>query len=369
VNEAEANEMKNRFNPIPPALDWTNYKASGNGNGNGASQTQQEHPPEWPELIEGNDFLKLEIPQPKAIVGGVFDAGTLVLFGGSAKSFKTWLQLDLAVCTATGTPWLGFPVAKQVVIFINFEVRDYYFQRRLESILKAKGLTLPPGNLYILNLRDMSDFTRKGLVEFLKKKCQEKKSQMSFVDPFYRLLHDNEKEEDQADMRKALKDLSPLSKEEISVSCGIHFSKGNQSAKEPEDRISGAGTLIRYPDTVITVTRHEEPSCFTINMRLRDFTEPDPFVIEWKYPVMVRRGDLDPEKLKKPQAANEKFDLEEFYEFIRDHDGEFTSPKLVKQFMDHSGCSRKTAYRYIGKLEKAERIMISKIDETISTKP
>jgi AAA domain len=345
------------------ARNRTNY-ASGNG-----SSPNGERPPEWPKLIELNDFLKTEIPEPKSIVAGVFDAGTVVLFGGSVKSFKTWLQLDLAICIATGTLWLGFPVTKQVVIFVNFEVREYYLQRRIDAILKAKGLTVPLDNLFVWNLRDIGKFHRAELINSLKEKCQSKKCQMTFIDPYYRLLEDHEKEENQADMRKALNDLHPLYKEGVSVSCGIHFSKGNQSGKEPEDRISGAGTIIRYPDTVITVTKHQEPGCFTINMRLRDMSEPDPFVVEWRHPVMVRRKDLDPEDLKKPQGNAEKYDRAKLYEFISAHDGEFTKAQLIKPFMEYSGCSRKTAYRMIDELITKKRVVASKITDKISINP
>jgi len=63
------------------------------------------------------------------------------------------------------------------------------------------------------------------------------------------------------------------------VALAGHFSKGNASAKESIDRISGSGVLARDPDSLITFTRHEEQDAFTVEMTLRNLAPVEPFVV------------------------------------------------------------------------------------------
>jgi hypothetical protein len=83
-----------------------------------------------------------------------------------------------------------------------------------------------------------------------------------------------------------------------------HFSKGNQSSKDPMDRIAGGGTFARDPDTIFTFTNHSEPDCFTVNVIQRSFKPVPPFVVRWQNPILVRDDSLDPEDLEKPKKSS-----------------------------------------------------------------
>jgi len=74
-----------------------------------------------------------------------------------------------------------------------------------------------------------------------------------------------------------------------------HFTKGNQKNKKPIDRLSGSGVFARDADTIMLFTDHNEPNCFTVEMVLRNLPPQESFVVEWQYPVMVEREDLEPE--------------------------------------------------------------------------
>ena len=78
---------------------------------------------------------------------------------------------------------------------------------------------------------------------------------------------------------------------------GSHFSKGNQTGKEAKDRPSGSGVLIRDPDCVILMTRHEEEDAYVIDAELRYLPRLSPFVVRWDYPLMVPDDSLDPRRL------------------------------------------------------------------------
>jgi len=82
------------------------------------------------------------------------------------------------------------------------------------------------------------------------------------------------------------------------VAFGAHYSKGNQSEKDPLDRISGSGVFARDPDTIMGLTAHEEENCYTVHSALRNFPGKEPFVIEWDFPLFKIRSDLNAHKLK-----------------------------------------------------------------------
>jgi hypothetical protein len=324
---------------------------------------------DWPKFVDYIDFKEEFIAEPKNIVHGLLDAGTQLLFGGASKTFKTWLQLDLALCICSGLSWLSFRTVAQPVIFVNCELSRYHIQKRLGEIAGARNICLPRASFYLLNLRDFGDFERSKLVELLTDVCAKRGIKMVFLDPFYSLLSDLEDENRQQDMRKALRNFRPLNKAEVASSFGIHFSKGNQAAKEPEDRIGGAGTLVRYVDSVVTLTRHKVPGAFTIEFLCRNHAPLESFVIEWQHPVMGHRPDLDPKDLKKPGAKEDPYDIELLYEFIVDHDNEFDRKELKDEVAPLLGWAERTVYLKIGKLLKANRVFISKLTNKINVKP
>ncbi|HZC35597.1 MAG TPA: hypothetical protein VE242_08290, partial [Chthoniobacterales bacterium] len=78
---------------------------------------------------------------------------------------------------------------------------------------------------------------------------------------------------------------------------------GNQTSKDPMDRIAGGGTFARDPDAILTFTKHREADCFTVNVIQRSFKPIPPFVVRWQYPVLVRDNSLDPGDLEAPKKS------------------------------------------------------------------
>ena len=62
----------------------------------------------------------------------------------------------------------------------------------------------------------------------------------------------------------------------------IHYaSKGNQSGKDSIDRISGSGVFARDPDSIVTMTKHEEDGAFVVEPVLRNLPPIEPFCVAW----------------------------------------------------------------------------------------
>ena len=71
------------------------------------------------------------------------------MLGGGSKSFKTWTLSELAICVATGRPWLGFETTRGEVLYLNFELPAFSFEQRGRAICQAMGIAVP-SNLDVL---------------------------------------------------------------------------------------------------------------------------------------------------------------------------------------------------------------------------
>jgi hypothetical protein len=54
------------------------------------------------------------------------------------------------------------------------------------------------------------------------------------------------------------------------------------------------------------MTAHKERDCYTVEMILRNLPEQTPFVIQWQYPIMKLRPDLDPADIEQPKRPGSK---------------------------------------------------------------
>src|SRR5713226_5942994 len=106
-----------------------------------------------PKPIDACDLLASNLPIPPELVCGILHKGSKMLIGGGSKSFKTWTLIDLAVSVATGTKWWGFDTNQSRVLFMNLEIQDYFFSRRLGEVEGAKGCQLTKGQLSYWGLR------------------------------------------------------------------------------------------------------------------------------------------------------------------------------------------------------------------------
>ena len=131
------------------------------------------------------------------------------------------------------------------------------------------------------------------------------KFDLIILDPIYKCLGERD-ENANGEVAGLLNEVEALAvRSDAAVVFGHHFSKGNQAAKDARDRVSGAGAWTRDPDTVITLTPHEEEDCFTAEFVLRDLKPRSPMVVRWQHPCMLADGSLDPNALRQPGRPNE----------------------------------------------------------------
>lgn len=268
----------------------------------GVNAEQPEQPKtesDFPAIVSAATFTASPMPEPTQVIQGVLHAGSKAVYGGPSKAFKSWSLIDMCLAVSTGGDWLGFPTSRGRVLYVNFELQPFALHRRLHAIAKARGCNIP-GNLELWNLRGYGcPLTR--LLPDLLKRIEGEGYSLIVPDPIYKTL-EGRNENDAGDIGALCGELESVAvKTGAAVAFGAHFAKGNASGKESIDRVSGSGVWARDPDAIITATPHETDSAFTVEMTLRNFPPPEPFVIRWEYPQMIRDGALDPARLRQAQ--------------------------------------------------------------------
>jgi RecA-family ATPase len=157
---------------------------------------------------------------------------------------------------------MGIETAKVPVVIVDMELRKKTLQLRIKKILEVRGITLHRGELYIISLRGKVTTPEKTLAYV--KANSPKDAGLFFIDPFYK-LNSGRDENAAGDITFVMNLIDDLGREfDAAILYSAHYSKGNQAGKESIDRISGSGVYGRDADTIISMTAHQEPDCFSI---------------------------------------------------------------------------------------------------------
>ena len=310
-----------------------------------------------PPIVDAAEFIAETILEPTILVQGILHQGSKLVLGGGSKSFKTWTLLDLALSVASGLPWLGFETVKSKVIYLNFEIQSYAWQRRIQTVAKAKGVNIEPGMISLWNLRGhAADY--KTILPRIAEEIAQKNIALVILDPIYKIYGDADENKagDVAKLLNGLESLAVLTG--AAIAFGAHFSKGNQAGKEAIDRISGSGVFARDPDSMLVFTKHQEEEAFTIEPILRNFSPVKPLAVRWNFPLFELAEELDPSKLKEVGGRRPEYDPNDILKLIPD--GGISGKELCALAMQN-GISERTFFRLRKTLENESKITFSKI--------
>jgi hypothetical protein len=269
-------------------------------------------PPPLPEILTLEQLCAVATPAPPLIIEGVLHQGCKMILGGTSKSNKSWCLLDLALSVASGQPWWGRKCVKMPVVYINFELHVWAVAQRINALCAARPECNGMGkSLHVWNLRGHN-----ADITLLRPKLEEQLAKHQFgliiLDPAYKVLG-NRDENANGEIAGLMNELEAMAqKTGAAVVVAHHFAKGDSTAKNAMDRMSGAGAWARDPDSIVVLTPHEEPDCFTVTSILRNLPQLPEFVVAWDYPLMRVASDLNPDALRRPQAKNKVCSDKEF---------------------------------------------------------
>lgn len=318
--------------------------------------TQRKNP--LPQSLSLPELLKSAPEPPPEVIQGLIHRGTKTVLGGGSKTYKTWILMDMALSVAEGVPFWGYPTAKNRVLYLNMELQPYFGGSRFKSICNAKNIPLS-SNIEVWTLRGHA-----SAIELIAQDIVQKAIGGNFtfivLDPIYKLLGDRD-ENSNGDIAMMLNVIEYLANEtDAAIVFGHHFAKGAQAGKMAIDRMSGAGAWARDPDTILTVTPHEEDDAFIIDMILRNHPQQDPFVVRRQHPLMIRDDSADASAVKVP-GQKPTLTKEQAISVFPDS-GEGTKLKdWAEECVEAFGCGLRTAERKIAQCLRKGLVFKSKV--------
>ena len=283
-----------------------------------------------PAIRDAYELCQNDIPLPAELVVGLLHQASKLSIGGASKGFKTWTLDYLCLAVAYGLDFLGLPTRQSKVLLIDLELQEAFSRRRLVTLEHARGIQREPGRLDVWNLRGYATSYREIFPRVIER-IRDGGYGLLTLDPIYKLYGSDTDENSARDVAALMNAIEALAVETgAAVAFGSHFSKGNQAGKDAIDRVSGSGVFARDPDSLLNLTAHEQPDCYTVNVTLRNFPPMEPFVVRWEFPLFVRDDGLDPAALKPAKQANRQQDMQKAREQQLEQDRKLVVKSMLK---------------------------------------
>lgn len=260
-------------------------------------EEQDEKIDKLPPILSGREFPKqYELVKRPVQIDGLFRKGDNVLLTAPSKMGKTWFYSTIATCIASGINFCSRPTMKGRVLLIDLELHRDDAIERLWRVAKANQLDRPPEDLFLWPLRSC-DYTLDTLVEILAERLNNiGEIDVIILDPIYMLENGQGFDENNAsDVKKLMVEMSKLGQRHGATLClSHHYRKGTMGTEDHIDRGSGSGAFARFPDSLISLSRHQEQGCAIVEVTGRSMPKASPFVIEMSPPNLRIRTDLPP---------------------------------------------------------------------------
>lgn len=284
---------------------------------------------EWEEWIGGEmddlpdpeDIFAMEpMELSPEVISGILRQGHKMSVTGPSKAGKSFLLMELAIATATGSQWLGFECMERKTLYVNLEIDKASCQHRFLSIcdeINVDPQTLS-GKLDVWNMRGKSAPMDKLLPSLLRR-CRKAQYGVVIIDPIYKTLTGDENSA--SEMAKFCNEFDKFcSKSGASLIYSHHHSKGAQSGKNAIDRSSGSGVFARDPDAIVDlieistkmsdgleIETPEGSTAWRIESTLREFKTLPPFEVVFDYPIhKVWQGLSDAREAYGERTRSEK---------------------------------------------------------------
>jgi len=249
------------------------------------------------------------------------------VLGGSPKSCKTFLALEMALAVATGSPCLGqFRVTTPGPVLV-FAAEDdpLKVRARLHGLARARGVDFDALPVFLIlseQLRLDLPRDQARLVDAI----QTHRPRLLVLDPFVRLhrLQENSAQEISA----LLADLRALQRRfQLAVILVHHVRKTNGLASGQDLR--GSGDLWAWGDSFLYLQRYHEQLRLTVEHRAARAPDPFTLCLHDDDPVHLQVDDDAPPPATRPNTAPRHDTLaQQVLSALRDHAASLTQEQL-----------------------------------------
>ncbi len=245
-----------------------------------------------PSIVSFKSIKETIQKSRKPLIEGILDEGNCMILAGEPKVGKTYLLLQLACALSSGKHWLGRPVQKKNVLYVNVEVDDSVILSRVDAI--SRYMEIDENNIFMINMRGSTVRYSDFFEYILSDKCKDMMSRIDvlIVDPIYKLFmgDENSQREVTAFFRYVDKSLLSIGKTFI---FSHHHNKGIGNTLS---RISGTSVFSRFPDSILMVRRIDN-NMIEISYDLRNMESPEPetfvFSPPLHCPVVINNKDKE----------------------------------------------------------------------------
>lgn len=184
-------------------------------------------------------FVKDLIPQGLTIISSLPKIG------------KSWMALDIGLCVASGTPFLGFNTLQSGVLYLALEDSENRLQDRTNKILSDKKA--PSGFMYAIRCDDLEN----GLIDELEEiKKKEPNLKIIIIDTLQKIRSNYKGNNAYANDYKEISPLKAFAdKYGMSVIVIHHLKKGHEG--DVFEKVSGTNGLIGSVDTNIVIEKED----------------------------------------------------------------------------------------------------------------
>ena len=218
------------------------------------------------------------LPPPDYVVGGILVRSAVAMICATGSSLKTWALADLAIATATGTPWLGrFPCKLGPTLIVDWESGDYELRRRLQRIAAGRGLVGPVQGVEFITMPSLffgsSDFPA-HMVSLAKER--------SLIQFDSLAAGSAGADENDARFAHGLNVLKAIATETGCTFVVLHHSRKAQSGPgmvDAREMPRGTGALFAAVDVVLQLTRASDDAFRVEQTKARGGKAVDPFIL------------------------------------------------------------------------------------------
>ena len=227
--------------------------------------------------------------RPEALIGGVLREGGKMVCSGKDKSGKSFLAINLGVCVATGSKWLGLECKRGKALYLNLEIDEAEFMKRVYDVATAMGVDpeLAEEN-FLIARRPRTGLTIAQFVNALVDEPEARGCSLVVIDPQYKIFEGNENE--QPAMALFYAQVDRLVAE---LGCAVfvvhHQSKGYQGNREMSERACGSSVFGRDPDAIMSIDRlNHSGNAMRAEFVLRDYPQIEPIGYWFDHPLCIR---------------------------------------------------------------------------------
>ena len=267
---------------------------------------------QWADLQNDNlpndvnlaDISRNLPPLKEEMIEGVLRVGHKLLIAGPSKAGKSFLLMNLAVCLATGSRWLGKQCKQGKVLYVNLELDEASCFHRFTNICQSMGVD--PGtvkDLIIWNLRGRAVPMDK-LTPFLINRYKNNGFVAIIIDPIYKVITGDENSATDMSLFCSYFDRAAIEINAAMIYCHHHSKGAGSKYSNSADRASGSGVFARDPDAILdmielnpaeAVQRYKDQApeasdtltAWEIAGTLREFPPEKPVRLWFDYPLHI----------------------------------------------------------------------------------